>query len=282
MKILRTKEAVKSELSILKNSQTSIGFVPTMGALHEGHLDLIKKAKLYSDYVVVSIFVNPTQFNNTEDFDKYPQTLDKDMVLLKEIEVDCLFLPEIQEIYPRTPRLKMVFEGLDNTLEGEFRPGHFSGVGVVVAKLLNIVNPHKAFFGQKDLQQVAVIRQLIYDLSLDVEIIALPTVREASGLALSSRNMRLSIQEKKEALILIESLTFAKSELLAGKDWLSIRNQIEDRFSSQNIRLEYFELVNSATMEKINSIEASASCSICTAAYVGDVRLIDNITVIED
>lgn len=253
-----------------------------MGALHEGHLDLIKKAKLYSDIVIVSIFVNPTQFNNTEDFEKYPQTLDKDMDLLEKIEVDFLFLPIVEEIYPRTPRLKMVFEGLDDTLEGEFRPGHFSGVGVVVAKLLNIVNPHKAFFGQKDLQQVAIIRQLVYDLSLDVEIIVLPTVREKSGLALSSRNMRLSAIEKEEALILIQSLSFAKSELLAGKDWLRIQAEIEQRFDNKKIKLEYFELVNSYTMEKLNSIDIKVPCSVCTAAYVGTIRLIDNITVIED
>lgn len=282
MKILRTKEAVNSELSILKNNQISIGFVPTMGALHDGHLDLIKKAKLYSDYVVVSIFINPTQFNNAEDFAKYPQTLDKDMELLHKTGVDYLFLPELEEIYPNKPRLKMLFEGLDNTLEGEFRPGHFSGVGIVVAKLLNIVKPHIAFFGQKDLQQVAIIRQLVADLSMDVKIISLPTVRERSGLALSSRNMRLSEKEKEKALIIIHSLSFGKSELLSGKDWLSTREEIKERFTVQDIKLEYFELVNSHTMDKLEKIDHNIPSSICIAAYIGEVRLIDNITVIED
>lgn len=253
-----------------------------MGALHDGHLDLIKKAKLYSDYVVVSIFINPTQFNNAEDFAKYPQTLDKDMELLDKTGVDYLFLPELEEIYPNKPRLKMLFEGLDNTLEGEFRPGHFSGVGIVVAKLLNIVKPHVAFFGQKDLQQVAIIRQLVADLSMDVKIISLPTVREGSGLALSSRNMRLSEKDKEKALIIIHSLSFGKSELLSGKDWLSTREEIKEKFTVQDIKLEYFELVNSHTMDKLEKIDHTIPSSICIAAYIGEVRLIDNITVTED
>lgn len=281
MKILRTKEAVRLFLSNLPNSQISIGLVPTMGALHKGHLDLVHKARKDSDLVIVSIFVNPTQFNNPEDFAKYPQTLDRDVELLKESKVDCLFLPELEEIYPSKPRLSFKFEGLDNVLEGEFRPGHFSGVGIVVSKLLNIVKPHKAFFGQKDLQQVAIIRQLVADLSMDVEIITLPTIREETGLALSSRNMRLSEMDKERALILIQSLNKAKEELLSGKNWLSIRAEINDQFASGKIELEYIELVHTYTMEKLDAVSPHIPSSVCIAAYIAGVRLIDNISIIE-
>lgn len=252
-----------------------------MGALHKGHLDLVKKARKNSDLVIVSIFVNPTQFNNPEDFAKYPQTLDKDVELLKESKVDCLFLPELEEIYPSKPRLSFKFEGLDDVLEGEFRPGHFSGVGIIVSKLLNIVKPHKAYFGQKDLQQVAIIRQLVADLSMDVEIITLPTIREESGLALSSRNMRLSEMDKVRALILIQSLNKAKEELLSGKNWLSIRDKISMDFAHENIDLEYLELVHTYTMEKLDAVAPQVPCSVCIAAYVSGVRLIDNVSVIE-
>lgn len=282
MNILRTKEAVKSALQNIAESQRTVGFVPTMGALHEGHLALVGKAKESSDLVFVSIFVNPTQFNNPDDFAKYPNTLDKDLELLENTGVDYLFLPDVQEVYPVKPMISIDFGDLERVLEGAFRPGHFNGVGIVVSKLLNIVKPHKAFFGQKDLQQVAVIKRLVADLSFDVEIVVVPTVREADGLALSSRNLRLSPIERKSALILFKALSFAKDELLAGEPWLEVREKIDELIMTQiGVTLEYFELVHSDNMTILDKLEKNIPVSICTAAYVGEVRLIDNISVID-
>lgn len=282
MNILRTKEAVKSALQNISESQRTVGFVPTMGALHQGHLALVEKAKEYSDVVFVSIFVNPTQFNNPDDFAKYPNTLDKDLDLLKNTGVDYLFLPEVQEVYPVKPMVSIDFGDLERVLEGAFRPGHFNGVGIVVSKLLNIVKPHKAFFGQKDLQQVAVIKRLVADLSFDVDIVVVPTVREEDGLALSSRNLRLSPTERKSALILFKALSFAKDELLAGEPWLEIREKIDELIMTQiGVSLEYFELVHSDNMTILDKLGKNIPVSICAAAYVGEVRLIDNISVID-
>jgi len=280
--ILHTKEAFKSFRQNLLNYQTTIGFIPTMGALHKGHLELVKKAKDSAHVVVVSIFVNPTQFNNLNDFTNYPKTLDKDLELLKSMGVDCVFVPDSQEIYPYQPKLKIDFGDLERVLEGSFRPGHFNGVGIVVSKLLNIVKPHKAFFGQKDLQQVAVIKRLVEDLSFDVEIIVVPTVREKDGLAMSSRNLRLNEEDRSKSLILFKALTFSKSELLAGRDWLDIRREVNRMFAAQQgVELEYFELVHSDEMKILDGLSPEIPMSLCTAAYVGGVRLIDNISVID-
>jgi len=280
--ILHTKEAFKSFRQNLLNYQTTIGFIPTMGALHKGHLELVKKAKDSAHVVVVSIFVNPTQFNNLNDFSNYPKTLDKDLELLKSMGVDCVFVPDSQEIYPYQPKLKIDFGDLERVLEGSFRPGHFNGVGIVVSKLLNIVKPHKAFFGQKDLQQVAVIKRLVEDLSFDVEIIVVPTVREKDGLAMSSRNLRLNEEDRSKSLILFKALTFSKSELLAGCDWLDIRKEVNRMFAAQQgVELEYFELVHSDEMKILDGLAPEIPISLCTAAYVGGVRLIDNISVID-
>jgi pantoate--beta-alanine ligase len=280
--ILHTKEAFKSFRQNLPNDQITIGFVPTMGALHKGHLELVKKAKDSVHVVVVSIFVNPNQFNNLNDFTNYPKTLDKDLELLSEIGVDCVFVPDNQEIYPFQPKLRIDFGDLERVLEGSFRPGHFNGVGIVVSKLLNIVKPHKAFFGQKDLQQVAVIKRLVEDLSFDVEIIVVPTVREEDGLAMSSRNLRLVKEDRLKSLVLFKALTFSKSELLAGHDWLDIRKEVNRMFAAQQgVELEYFELVHSNEMKILDGLVPEIPISLCTAAYVGGVRLIDNISVID-
>ncbi|MCH7403322.1 pantoate--beta-alanine ligase [Belliella kenyensis] len=281
MEILRTKLDVKSRLNQVRNSQKIIGFVPTMGALHEGHLTLIDNAKLNSDLVIASIFVNPTQFNNKDDFEKYPITIEKDLDLLKQKGVDFVFLPAVEELYASKSIVKFDFGYLDKTLEGVFRPGHFSGVGLVVSKLLNIVKPHKSFFGQKDLQQVAVIKRLVEELEFDVRVITVPTVRELDGLAMSSRNVRLSIEGRAKSTILYQSLTFAKDELLAGKEWFIIQEQVKSNF--QNIStcsLEYFELVDTNSLEPKNNLDKASGLSICIAAYVEDVRLIDNLEII--
>jgi pantoate--beta-alanine ligase len=253
-----------------------------MGALHQGHLELVKKAKQNSDIVLVSIFVNPTQFNNKEDFEKYPKTLDKDLELLNKIGVDHLFLPDTEEVYPSIPMLSMEFGHLDKILEGSFRPGHFNGVGIVVSKLLNIVKPHIAYFGQKDLQQVAIIKRLVQDLSFDVKIEVVPTVREEDGLALSSRNLRLDPEARQSATIISKALFFAKSELLVGHPWLDIRKKVNEMFESEpKSKLEYFELITSDTFYVLDNIDNQKNISICAAAYFSDIRLIDNVSIFD-
>lgn len=282
MYILGTKEEVNNNLQIFRNNNKTIGLVPTMGALHQGHLELVKIAKQYSDTIVVSIFINPTQFNNQEDFEKYPKTLDKDLELLNKSGVDYLFLPDTMEIYPSKPMLSIDFGHLDKILEGSFRPGHFNGVGIVVSKLLNIVKPHHAYFGQKDLQQVAIIKRLVHDLSFDVIIKTVPTVREEDGVALSSRNLRLNPESRQAARIISKTLFFAKSELLGGRPWLSIRKKVNEMFKSEQIsKLEYFQLVTSDSFYVLEDIGEEKNVSICAAAYFGDVRLIDNISIFD-
>lgn len=282
MKVHLTKKTLKSDLLIFRSDRKTIGLVPTMGALHIGHLELVKKAKESTDIVVVSIYVNPTQFNNPTDFEKYPKTLDKDLEILDNFGVDVVFTPENQEMYPTNPVLRLNFGLLEEVLEGAFRPGHFNGVGIVVSKLLNIVKPDVAYFGQKDLQQVAVIKRLVEDLLFDLRIEVVPTVREDDGLAFSSRNMRLNPSERMAALVLSKALFFAKSELLRGGDWLKVKNQAVQLFQSEPLcLLEYFELVDPITFAIIEDFNPRDRSSICTAAYIGNVRLIDNLTIID-
>lgn len=252
-----------------------------MGALHEGHLDLVRKAKEESDVAVVSIFVNPTQFNNPEDFDNYPSTLDEDLDKLKHENVDFVFIPKTDTIYPDKPELSLNFGALELVLEGEFRPGHFNGVGIVVSKLFNIIKPNKAYFGQKDLQQTGIIKRLVKDLSMDVKLVIVPTRREKDGLAMSSRNMRLSTEERYQALILVNSLKKAKQELLDGKPWFEVQNQIKSDFEEAPLAsLEYFELIHPESFMSYTDFDASQKSSICVAAYLGKIRLIDNLPII--
>ncbi|WP_373497641.1 pantoate--beta-alanine ligase [Aquiflexum sp.] len=282
MKLLRTKQEVHHHLEISRINNTTIGFVPTMGALHDGHMDLVKKAKENSGVVIVSIFVNPTQFNNKKDFENYPKTLNKDLELLDKSGVDFVFVPSNQEIYPSVPSLIIDFGSIDKVLEGAFRPGHFNGVGIVVSKLLNIVKPHKTFFGQKDLQQVAIIKRLVEDLYFDTEIVIIPTVREADGLAMSSRNLRLDSEQRKIAPTIYKALTFAKDELLAGNNWFDTREKVKSMYAKEpEVRLEYFELISSVSFEILDSLKGHSNIAICTAAYLGEIRLIDNISIFD-
>lgn len=262
-------------------SEKIIGLVPTMGALHQGHLDLARKCKIECDITVVSIFVNPTQFNNSEDFEKYPTTIKEDLKKLEAEGIDFVFLPDVSTIYPEKTVLTFNFGELEHVLEGEFRPGHFNGVGIVVSKLFHIIKPTKAFFGQKDLQQVAIIKRLTQDLSFDLELVVVPTRREKDGLAMSSRNLRLDPEERTQALILYLSLKKAKDELLRGKSWLEVSDQICEDFESKPLaKLEYFDLVNPASFAKIEIFDSTQKSSICVAAYIGSVRLIDNLPII--
>lgn len=258
-----------------------IGFVPTMGALHQGHLDLVQTSKSKMDVTVVSIFVNPTQFNNPEDFAKYPNTLDADLEKLEAFGVDYVFVPSVGTMYPSKTALNLDFGDLERVLEGRFRPGHFNGVGIVVSKLFHLIKPTTAFFGQKDLQQVAVIKRLVTDLSFDISLEIVPTRREVDGLAMSSRNLRLNSKEREKALLLFHCLISAKEQLLEGQPWQMIKTEVEKIFErEESSELEYFELVNPDTFEVFNQFDPNQKASVCVAAYIGEVRLIDNLPII--
>ncbi len=277
MQVFTKINELKNCISNAKNNRQRIGFVPTMGALHQGHLSLIQQSKQENDLTVCSIFVNPSQFNNTKDFQFYPRTVEADTELLKSVNCDILFLPSVDEIYPSPSTISIDFGYLNTILEGEFRPGHFSGVGIIVSKLLNIVSPHKAYFGEKDLQQCIVIETLVNDLAIDVEIIRCEIMREKNGLAMSSRNQRLSEDQKNLASNIYKTLQIAQ------KEYTFFQNQ-EDAISKalaflntfENIKLEYLEIVSAKTL--LQPSITDRKIAICIAVYIGDVRLIDNLT----
>lgn len=280
MKIIHTKEGIKQALAPHRQEERTIGLVPTMGALHQGHLSLITNAKRTSDITVVSIFVNPTQFNNAADLERYPRPLERDVALLEAAGVDYVFVPEVEEMYPEPTMLKFDFGELEHMLEGEFRPGHFNGVGIIVSKLFHAVHPNHVYFGQKDLQQVAVIKRLIRDLFFDLQMIVVPTLREEDGLAMSSRNALLSEQDRSLAPFIYRSLSIAKDELIKGAKWFEVKKQIEARYQAEpRLRLEYFELVQSDTLEIADALNDRDTHAICAACYIGQVRLIDNLIV---
>lgn len=281
MKVIHTEAEWKPIWSSIFKEGKQLGFVPTMGALHQGHLDLVAKSTASMDYTVVSIFVNPTQFNSSEDFQNYPQTLEADLAHLKAAGADYVFVPSVATLYPHPTHLRFDFGDLEHVLEGAFRPGHFNGVGLVVSKLFHLIQPSRAFFGQKDLQQVAVIKRLVQDLSFDLSIEVVPTCREKDGLAMSSRNMRLNSEERQQALLLYTCLTQAKERLLAGEPWTKVLADTQEAFSTAtNTKLEYFALLHPETFEIFDTFTQADSRSLCIAAYVGPVRLIDNLSII--
>ena len=256
-----------------------LALVPTMGALHEGHLSLVRAARASSGTVVASIFVNPTQFGPHEDLAKYPRSFERDCELLEREGVDFVFAPSVEEMYPAGAVTWVTVEGLSGKLDGRSRPGHFRGVLTVVSKLFHIVEPAMAFFGQKDAAQVAIIRRMVRDLKLPVEIVVCPIVREPDGLAMSSRNAYLSLEQRKQALVLHRSLTAVrglidKGEVTAAKLAAAGR----DIFAAEpSVRLDYFEIVNPDTLDAIQDIQNGALVAV--AAYVGSTRLIDNVLV---
>jgi pantoate--beta-alanine ligase len=278
--IIKLIPRLKSVLRPFSLAQKRIGLVPTMGALHEGHLALVRQSKSENDITIVSIFVNPTQFNSAEDLEKYPRSLDTDLALLTDEGVDVVFTPSAEEMYPGSLGLSIQFSSLDDILEGKFRPNHFSGVAIVLAKLFHLVKPNSAYFGQKDLQQVSIVRRLASDLFFDLNIVMVSTVRENDGLALSSRNRRLNIEERKEAVILYRCLLFAKAELLNGASWFDVKETATSMMAQQSlVCLEYLEMVNCNNFTLSYKINPQLSQAICIAAYVGDIRLIDNIVL---
>jgi pantoate--beta-alanine ligase len=279
MQLIHSTREISEYLHGIRSTNQIIGFVPTMGALHKGHLALVNKAKEDNDFVVVSVFVNPTQFNNSSDFDNYPNQLELDITLLEQAGVDCVFLPNVDELYPYQSVLKFDFGYLEHVMEGEFRPGHFNGVATVVSKFFNIITPHKAYFGQKDIQQVAVIKMLVLGLSFQLDIVVVPTLREMCGLAMSSRNQRLTDEEKVKARAIYQALGRSRDEFLSGKSFVLVQQDGIRSLESQGFKVEYLELTKSSTLEKVTGL-STGEYAICLAAYLGDVRLIDNLLFI--
>lgn len=278
MQIFREIHPLKAFLVEKRLSGRTIGFVPTMGALHEGHLSLIHSSRNENNITVCSIFVNPAQFNNPSDLQKYPRTLEKDIQLLESVGCDVLFCPEAGEMYASQHIVHFDFGELDKTMEGQFRPGHFSGVALVVSKLFHIIEPTVAYFGQKDWQQFAIIRQLVKDLSFNVILKSAPIIRESDGLAMSSRNTRLTNDQRKRAVVLFEVLN-ESIDLLRKRNSISqVKDFVKKRLEgSPDIKLEYFEVADSENLKLLNNVEESISPILCIAAFVGDVRLIDNL-----
>ncbi|MDC6351035.1 pantoate--beta-alanine ligase [Zeaxanthinibacter sp. PT1] len=281
MQVFKTKFELRDHLDQYRTKNVPIGLVPTMGALHQGHLALVSRALEENGVVVVSIFVNPTQFNNAEDLANYPKPLQKDLSLLKEVSGELLvFTPEIDEIYPQALESKKYdFQGLDKVMEGAFRPGHFNGVGTIVEALFRTVEPHRAYFGEKDFQQLQIIRKLTQNEHIPVSVIGCPIVREASGLALSSRNTRLSDHSRQEASFIYEILQAAKSKF-GTESAPNITAWVEEEFRRNNLLdLEYIQITDVDTLTPAKDKKENTKYRAFIAAYADGVRLIDNIAL---
>jgi len=276
MEIINNIQSMQQKANELRNYGYKIALVPTMGFFHEGHLELMRVAKKNADKVIVSIFVNPIQFGPSEDYDRYPRDIEGDIKKAKEMDIDILFIPELKDMYPEGFQTKVIVEKLTQHLCGIFRPGHFDGVTTVVIKLFNITKPHIAVFGEKDYQQLQVIKRMVKDLNLDIQIIGVPTVREADGLAMSSRNTYLNPEERRSALCLKKSIDLAQSMVDKGiYETLLIKNSIEKLIKSYPLtKIQYISICDPNTLEEIEKIEDKALLAL--AIYVGKARLIDN------
>ena len=279
MYIFRKTTDLKAYLANIRQGGQSIGFVPTMGALHQGHLSLVRSAATANDCVVCSIFVNPTQFNQPEDLDKYPRTTERDIELLVQGECDVLFLPASEEVYPDGVEEVLDFKlgDLGTVMEAKFRPGHFEGVAQVMKRLLEMVKPHRLYMGQKDFQQVSVVQALIRHCDLDVELAMEPTVREPDGLAMSSRNVRLTGEMRKKAAVLYQSLQAAAALFSQGESPAAISRHAIRMIEGEGLAPEYVELVDGNSLQPVAASETSSFVVACVAAWAGDVRLIDNL-----
>ncbi|WP_409150215.1 pantoate--beta-alanine ligase [Sphingobacterium sp. BS-2] len=278
MKIFRTKQELQHELAGIRQQNQVITLVPTMGALHEGHLSLINYAKPLTDITVCSIFVNPTQFNDPKDLEKYPRPIENDIALLESVGCDILFMPTVEEMYPENdPEWHIDLGNLDQIWEGEHRPGHFQGVTQIVFKLFDLVKPNQACFGQKDFQQVMVIQRMIDIKKLDIKLLICPIIRSDEGLALSSRNARLSEEGKENALTLITALRFIKDNLEQKSVTELLDGAKEILASNPAVELEYLSICETSTLAPVDNIEADKDYVALIAAWVEKVRLIDNI-----
>lgn len=277
MKLIQTIQELRTELDALRKEGKTIGLVPTMGALHAGHASLVKRAVAENDVVVVSDFVNPTQFNDKNDLLKYPRTLDADCKLLEECGASFVFAPSVEEIYPEPDTRQFSYAPLDTVMEGKFRPGHFSGVCQIVSKLFLIVEPTRAYFGEKDFQQLAIIREMVRKYPFNLEIVGCPIVREADGLALSSRNARLSDEQRIQALQISKTL-FASVEYAQTHTLAETKAFVESAISTaEGLRLEYFEIVDGNSLQTVCDWKDGSYIVGCITVFCGEVRLIDNI-----
>ena len=278
VKILKNRQELSDYILKIKENGQKIGFAPTMGALHEGHLSLYEKARKENDIVISSIFVNPTQFNNPEDLEKYPRTIEKDIELLQQTQnVDAVYIPQIEDIYSNgLERKNYDFEGLENEMEGKFRPGHFDGVGTVVEELFRQVQPNNAYFGEKDFQQLMIIKKLVEKLSLPINIIGMPIYRKKNGLAMSSRNMRLTTEQRETAKVIFETLVKVK-DLFHQQTLDEIHQFVENTFKNFDFELEYFIIANEKTLREISEIKSGETYRAFIVVIIDGVRLIDNI-----
>lgn len=262
---------------IKEKAAKSVGFVPTMGALHDGHISLITRCVAENDLCVASVFVNPTQFNDKADLERYPRTPEADCAMLEAAGCDVVFMPTVQEMYPEEDTRQFNFGSLETVMEGKYRPGHFNGVAQIVSKLFDAVQPHKAYFGEKDFQQVAIIRSMVEQLNYPIQIIACPIIREESGLARSSRNTLLTDEQRKKAAliaqVLTKSTTFVHSKSVSATiDW------VEEQFKDDaEFRMDYYEIVDGNSLQPVQNWEDSEFIVGCIAVYCGKIRLIDNI-----
>jgi len=277
MKLIQTISELRAELDAFRKEGKTIGLVPTMGALHAGHASLVNRAVAENDVVVVSDFVNPTQFNDQNDLLKYPRTLEADCALLEKCGATLVFAPSVEEVYPEPDTRQFSYAPLDTVMEGKYRPGHFNGVCQIVSKLFLMVEPDRAYFGEKDFQQLAIIREMVRKYPFNIQIVGCPIVREEDGLALSSRNARLTAEQRKEALqiskALFTSVDFSKSRVL-----LETKQFVEDCIRrAPGLELEYFEIVDGNTLQPVKAWDESNYIVGCITVYCGEVRLIDNI-----
>lgn len=279
MLIFTEIKSLQQKIKSLKNG-TTIGFVPTMGALHKGHLSLVEKAKKENDIVVVSIFVNPTQFDNADDLINYPKTIEKDLSLLKSFNCDIVFTPTPEEIYADDIQSQSFdFDGLEFQMEGKFRAGHFNGVGTIVERLFKVVKPHKAYFGEKDFQQIQIIRKMVEKRNLPVQIISCPIHREKDGLAMSSRNTRLTTAQRAAAPFIYETLKKAKT-LFGTKNASEVIKWVENEFKNHPLfNLEYVEIADEETLLPVETKNPTKKYRAFIAVFAGKVRLIDNISL---
>ena len=280
MLLFKKVNDLQQYLQQFRRKKQSIGFVPTMGALHKGHLSLIKKAKADCDIVVCSIFVNPTQFNDASDLKKYPRTAANDINLLTSEHTDILFMPPMEEVYPKglDTTLELDFGDLANVMEGKFRPGHFDGMAQVVKRLLDIVQPSHLFMGQKDFQQLTIVRSMLTQLKMDTNLVMCPIIREKDGLAMSSRNVRLTPKHRKLAVQLSKVLKEGK-KLIGKKSPKDIKAFAMEKLTIPEFKPEYFDIVDGITLQDVNDFEGTKFVVACTAVWAGKVRLIDNLVL---
>lgn len=278
MKILKNKQELINYISEIKTQGLKIGFAPTMGALHQGHLSLYEKARKENDIVISSIFVNPTQFNNPDDLEKYPRTIEVDIELLKNTKnVDAVYTPQIEDLYPNgLERKSYNFNGLENEMEGKSRPGHFDGVGTVVEELFLQVQPNNAYFGEKDFQQLLIIKKLVEQLNLPINIIGMPIYREENGLAMSSRNMRLTPLQREDAKIIFATLSQVQ-EMFKSSSLEEIHQFVKQTFEHSDFELEYFIIANEKTLQETQQIKDNETYRAFIVVIINGVRLIDNI-----